>query len=185
VLLPAADAREAAALAAATARESFDAAHHARAHRVLDPAGALESFAHDAGEPAGTAGRPLLDALAGAGVVNAVLVVSRWFGGVKLGRGNLARAYAAAARAAIEAAVLAPLVLRRRIEVEAPFARAGAVENAAARAGASVESVRPAERWRASLLVPEDRVAAFTAAVADATGGQARITAGAAVLASG
>jgi putative IMPACT (imprinted ancient) family translation regulator len=185
VLLPASSAAEASALAAEIARQRLAATHHARAHRVLTPTGAIATFTHDAGEPAGAAGRPLLDALSGAEIVNAVLVVSRWFGGMRLGLGNLARAYADAARAAIEAAALTPLTLRRRVEVEAPFDRAGAVAAAAARAGASVEAVRPAGRWRATLLVPDERVAALERAVADATGGKARVTAGPAVLVAG
>lgn len=52
----------------------------------------------DAGEPSGTAGRPILQALESAGVSDALLVVARWFGGTKLGRGGLIRAYGGAAR---------------------------------------------------------------------------------------
>jgi hypothetical protein len=57
--------------------------------------------AHDAGEPAGSAGAPILAAIEGAGVTDAVVVVTRWYGGTKLGVGGLVRAYGEAAAAAL------------------------------------------------------------------------------------
>ena len=82
----------------------------------------------DAGEPRGTAGEPILRALRGAGLSDVVLVVSRWFGGTKLGKGGLARAYAAAARAAIAGAPTverAPVV---ELEVLADYDAVGAIK---------------------------------------------------------
>lgn len=55
----------------------------------------------DTGEPSGTAGRPMLNALLGSGVGNAAAVVTRYFGGVKLGTGGLARTYAACVKEAL------------------------------------------------------------------------------------
>jgi len=57
----------------------------------------------DDGEPGGTAGRPILAALESAGIVDAVVVVTRYYGGIKLGTGGLSRAYGSAARVAIQA----------------------------------------------------------------------------------
>src|SRR5262249_28226711 len=107
------------------AREFADATHHCWALRLAD-SGAERSS--DAGEPAGTAGEPILRQLRRAGVANAVVLVARWFGGTKLGRGGLVRAYGAAARAALDAADLAPLVLRRLLRVRVAPQRAGAVK---------------------------------------------------------
>jgi putative IMPACT (imprinted ancient) family translation regulator len=176
---PAADLAAAQAVATGVARALFDASHHCRAQRVLEPDGErVQEFAADGGEPAGTAGRPILLALAGAGLVNVVLVVSRWFGGTKLGRGGLARAYAAAARAAIEAARVVPLARLRRLEARAPYADAGALTAVAARLGARIEGVLPDAEYRALLLAPEERAAAVAAALVDATAGRARVTTG-------
>ncbi|MDE6773565.1 MAG: YigZ family protein [Treponemataceae bacterium] len=64
----------------------------------------------DDGEPGGTAGRPVLDVLKGRGVTNALLTVTRWFGGTLLGTGGLVRAYGDAARQVLDAALFEPLI---------------------------------------------------------------------------
>lgn len=64
----------------------------------------------DDGEPGGTAGRPVLDVLKGRGVTNALLTVTRWFGGTLLGTGGLVRAYGDAARQVLDAAQFEPLI---------------------------------------------------------------------------
>ena len=63
-------------------------------------------WASDDGEPSGTSGAPMLHLLAGEGVTNVVIVVTRYFGGIKLGTGGLVRAYTGTARLALEAAGL-------------------------------------------------------------------------------
>ncbi len=82
----------------------------------------------DAGEPHGTAGMPILRALRGAGLSDVVAGVVRWYGGTKLGKGGLARAYAGAARAAIEGLPTADRRPTARLVVEAGFDRLGAVQ---------------------------------------------------------
>lgn len=64
-------------------------------------------WASDDKEPSGTAGAPILHFLAGEGITNVVIVVTRYFGGIKLGTGGLARAYSGTARLALEAAGIA------------------------------------------------------------------------------
>ena len=77
-----------------------DASHNVFAFRILQDNGLLERQSDD-GEPSGTAGKPSLDVLAGAGLVNVCVNVTRYFGGTLLGTGGLVRAYQAAAREAI------------------------------------------------------------------------------------
>ncbi|RYE74360.1 MAG: YigZ family protein, partial [Myxococcales bacterium] len=72
-------------------REHWSARHHCTAF-VIGPDGALQR-SNDDGEPAGTAGAPMLEVLRGAEISDVVAVVTRYFGGVKLGTGGLARAY--------------------------------------------------------------------------------------------
>jgi putative IMPACT (imprinted ancient) family translation regulator len=178
-IAPAADRAAAEAVATRVARELFDATHHCRAQRILEnDAERVQEFASDGGEPAGTAGRPILLALVGADLVNVVLIVSRWFGGTKLGRGGLARAYAAAARTAIGAARTVPLLRLRRLEARAPYADAGALATAALRLGARIERVVPDAEYRAVLLAPDDRTAAVAAGLVAATAGRASVTMG-------
>ena len=84
-----------------------DARHHCSAF-VLESDGATpQTRFSDDGEPGGTAGAPILNALLGAGLVDVVAVVTRYFGGTLLGTGGLVRAYSGATQAAIQSAQLA------------------------------------------------------------------------------
>ncbi|MHB8080419.1 MAG: YigZ family protein, partial [Candidatus Krumholzibacteriia bacterium] len=100
---PAADEAGARLLVAGQTRRHHDARHVCFGWRGGPGAGGRE-LRSDAGEPAGTAGEPILAALRHADLAEAVVVVARWFGGVKLGTGGLGRAYGAAAAAALAAA---------------------------------------------------------------------------------
>lgn len=107
-------------------RRSYpDATHHCWAWRL----GARgDERSSDDGEPAGTAGLPMLQVLRGAELSDVLAVVVRWYGGIKLGKGGLARAYAEATRLALEAL---PTVLRvptDRVRLELPYDRLGAVK---------------------------------------------------------
>lgn len=102
-----------------------NATHHCWAWRVGWPSRERSS---DAGEPAGTAGEPILRVLRGTGLTDVLAVVVRWFGGTKLGKGGLARAYAGATRLAVDSldvALVEPAVL---LAVTAPYGRLGAVK---------------------------------------------------------
>lgn len=125
VLQPAASEEEARAGLGALARRHPDATHHCWAWRLGRPPRERSS---DAGEPAGTAGVPILRVLAGAGLTDVLAVVVRWYGGVKLGKGGLARAYAAAARAALAGLPVAEHVPTVEIVLEVPYERVGAVQ---------------------------------------------------------
>jgi len=93
----------------------WDAVHHCYAYRVGDDG--LEYRMSDDGEPSGTAGKPILFALQQASLTNVILVVVRYFGGVKLGVGPLARAYADSAKMAIDEAVLRELIPTERLTI--------------------------------------------------------------------
>lgn len=80
-----------------------DASHHVPAY-VIGHGSSVISHTSDDGEPPGTAGRPALSVLHGSGLGDAALVITRYFGGTKLGTGGLVKAYSAAARKVISAA---------------------------------------------------------------------------------
>lgn len=108
-------------------REHWDARHHCVA-LVVGPRSDV-SRSSDDGEPAGTAGAPMSDVLRRRGLTDVVAVVSRYFGGVLLGTGGLARAYAGAVDGAVESA---PIVARRevdRVVVRSPHETAGRAEH--------------------------------------------------------
>ncbi|MBN1211464.1 MAG: YigZ family protein [candidate division Zixibacteria bacterium] len=96
------------------------ASHHCFAWRV----GIAEEMTFkysDAGEPVGTAGKPIYDVIAGREITNVLLVVTRYFGGTKLGTGGLARAYSDAAKAVLEQAGVEENFLTARFKIELDF----------------------------------------------------------------
>ena len=113
----------------ARARHEFpDARHHCSAFIVhVDGAVPIERSSDD-GEPAGTAGKPMLDALRGSGLESAVAVVIRYFGGVKLGAGGLVHAYSESVSQALDAVPRAEKSLRELVAVDLPHADAGRIE---------------------------------------------------------
>lgn len=88
---------EAAGYIEAVKRKYHDARHHCWAYVIRQVGQPKERFSDD-GEPAGTAGKPILDVIKGVGLKDVLIVVTRYFGGVLLGTGKLARAYMSAAR---------------------------------------------------------------------------------------
>lgn len=89
--------------------EHPNANHIAFAYRIKTGHGLVCRF-YDAGEPAGTAGKPIFQHLEGKQLINLLIAVIRYFGGVKLGAGGLTRAYGNSAKSAIEAAEIYPYV---------------------------------------------------------------------------
>ena len=100
--------------------EFADASHNVPAY-VIGHGATTMAHCHDDGEPAGTAGRPMLAVLQGSGLGDVALVVTRYFGGTKLGTGGLVRAYGDAARAALAALPRAEKVATVTALVEAPY----------------------------------------------------------------
>jgi uncharacterized YigZ family protein len=92
---------EAKAFVARIRAEFFDASHNVPAY-LVGHSGSVIAHCHDDGEPSGTAGRPSLAVLRGSGLGDIAVVVTRYFGGTKLGTGGLVRAYSDAVRAVLE-----------------------------------------------------------------------------------
>jgi uncharacterized YigZ family protein len=110
---------------ASVRRESWDASHHCTAF-VLD--GGRVARSSDDGEPAGTAGVPMLEVLRGRGLTDVLAVVTRYFGGVKLGAGGLVRAYGSAVSAAVDAVGTVELAWWPRLIVRVGYGQAGSLE---------------------------------------------------------
>jgi len=128
------DSEDAARAAIDSARkEHWSARHHCSA-LVIGPSGTPDQVrrSNDDGEPSGTAGRPMLEALSGRGIIDGLAVVTRYFGGTLLGAGGLVRAYSDAVLTTIDkAASLGMLVARERRELftlTLPHADAGRIE---------------------------------------------------------
>lgn len=96
-------------------------AHHlAYAFRLKTPAGIVQRFS-DAGEPSGTAGMPILKLLEGRNLINVCVGVIRYYGGVNLGTGGLARAYGGTAKMALDASQTAPFVEMQEIALKVSY----------------------------------------------------------------
>lgn len=104
-----------------------DARHHCTAF-VLGPEASLRR-SNDDGEPSGTAGRPILDAISGRELSDVAVVVTRWFGGTLLGTGGLTRAYGDAAAAVLDVAGTREREQWQTVVVRAEHAQAGALEH--------------------------------------------------------
>jgi len=160
-------------------REDFgDATHVCWAWRLRwepDPGEA----ASDAGEPAGTAGVPMLGALQSADLWDVLGIVVRWYGGTNLGRGGLIRAYRGVLALAIEAADVAQTLPRVRVTAVVPMDRIGELHRALAAAGADYgeQRVRGREVFQ-DVVVPERDLERLDEMITEATGGEGRVVRG-------
>ncbi len=152
-------------------REYHDATHRCFAYRLISG----EVRADDAGEPAGSAGLPILRALEGADLYDILAVVVRHFGGVKLGIGGLIRAYGDATQEAIARAKIVTRVQQVRVEVTFPPELSSPVMGLIHRVGATVEKIEYNSTGRAVLLVSRSALSGFTDRLQEATGNRARI----------
>ncbi len=146
---------------------------------VRDPAATHNCWAYrigaayrssDDGEPAGTAGRPILAAIDSQGCDRVMVVVTRWYGGIKLGAGGLVRAYGGAAAECLRTAQRIPLLAMRTLQLQAGFDDLGAVHAALAGFGAEkLEESFTADGLRLRVSLPADRADALRAHLRDAS----------------
>lgn len=143
------------------ARLHHDARHLCYAW-VLGPDGGRKR-ANDAGEPQGTAGRPILRRIEAAGLTHAAVVVVRYFGGTLLGKGGLIRAYGEAAQLALQAAPVTEHVIRTAMVVECDHALAGPLRAAVMDAGGIIARTAYGERCRLEVELPASSTMTFHA----------------------
>lgn len=146
-LLARTDGEDAARSAISSERSTYpDARHHCVAYIVRVPAAMDIERSSDDGEPAGTAGTPMLDVLRGSGLRDVTAVVTRYFGGVLLGTGGLVRAYSASVAHAIELAPRVELIERELFTLALPHADAGRITSELITRGVEVTGTKYAEQ---------------------------------------
>lgn len=145
-----------------------DATHNCYAWQ----AGANAEFqrSSDDGEPSGTAGRPIMGVIQGAGLTNVVIVVTRYFGGILLGTGGLVRAYTQEAQQAVQAAKLVRLVPARSLALSLTYADWPRLEPLLPGFGCRVEDVRFTDKVDVRLLAPLRESERLAARLADVLG---------------
>ncbi|MBK7187985.1 MAG: YigZ family protein [bacterium] len=167
---PAPDEAAAREAIAGVARRYHDARHACSAWRLGHGPHPLE-HRNDDGEPSGTAGEPLLAAIRKRDLTDCVVVVVRYFGGVKLGTGGLARAYGAAAALALDAAPTADLPLGRRFRLRFPYPQRRVIEHLLHARGGRTDAEDYAVEVTWEVWLPHSGSRGFTAAVFEATAG--------------
>ncbi len=144
-------------------RESADpaATHNCWAYRI----GAAYRSSDD-GEPAGTAGRPILAAIDGQGLDGVAAVVTRWYGGIKLGAGGLARAYGGCTAECLRIAARITLLPTQDVRLRCGFADLGEVHGLLDMFGAEKRDERfDADGVELQLRLRADRVKSFACAL--------------------
>lgn len=153
-----------------------DATHNCWAYVAGPPGSTSHIGMSDDGEPHGTAGRPMLTVLLHSGVGEIAAVVTRYFGGIKLGTGGLARAYSSTVQLALESMPRGERMDWVEVTVEIGYASISAVQQLLARHEAQVLGEEYGAGVRFRVRVPQPRVAELRAALLDATRGQAVVT---------
>lgn len=172
-LAPVSSPDEADAVIAEARRRAWDARHHCSA-QVTGLRGDRARSSDD-GEPSGTAGMPMLEVLRRRELTDVVAVVTRYFGGVKLGAGGLVRAYSSAVSEALDHAALVDRMLLAEVTLAVPHAEAGRFDNLlrewTSRHGAVLGETVYAAVAEFAVWTPDAAVTALVAEVAAASAG--------------
>ena len=175
---PAASAEAALAFVEAVRRREHAARHHCWAYRLGESGQTWR--ASDDGEPSGTGGAPILREIEGRELTGCVVVVTRYYGGTKLGAGGLARAYGDAAALVLDAAADAGAVATRTIRVPVTLGFAFADTSAAMRTAEAFDALVDGQDYTADggalrLLVRRSQAEELAAAFIDATAGRGHV----------
>jgi len=167
---------EASAFIAAIKKKHWDATHNCSAC-VIGENDQIQRSSDD-GEPSGTAGKPILECIKKNGVKDTVVVVTRYFGGIKLGAGGLVRAYTAGTVAALKAARIVVHTLHQKVSIHVDYHWWGKVENELRLTGQRAVGTDYTDRVTAHVLIPDGRQDEFVAGMIDLTNGLAKIELG-------
>jgi uncharacterized YigZ family protein len=146
-----------------------DARHHCYAYIIRE--GNYMRYSDD-GEPQGTAGMPILEVLRHAGVTNVCCVVTRYFGGILLGTGGLARAYTKGAQIALQAAGLSQMDRYSQMLLSCPYNLLDAIQKILPAHEATVEDTDYGVDVTLTIALPEGGEEALNTALMDASAGQ-------------
>jgi uncharacterized YigZ family protein len=152
-----------------------DATHHCWAYLIGPPGTSDRVGMSDDGEPHGTAGRPMLHVLTHTPVGDVVVVVTRWFGGKKLGTGGLVRAYSDAVRQVLAAMPTAERIEWCELAIEIEYAAVEPLRRLLPTHEAEVLDEAWAEQATIRVRLPQERRDGFVHEVAEMSNGTARI----------
>lgn len=154
-------------------KRHWDATHNCSAYVIGDNDQHQKSS--DDGEPSGTAGKPILEVIKKMNLKDTIVVVTRYFGGIKLGAGGLVRAYGKSAAAGLEAAGIIERQLYTLLAVQIEYALLGTVENNLRNHHYLITDKQFAATVTVFALAPSGQEAVLEAKLADWTSGQAQV----------
>ena len=152
-----------------------DATHHCWAFVAGPPGNTAHVGLSDAGEPKGTAGRPILNTLLHSGVGDIVAVVTRFFGGVKLGKGGLGRAYAGSVSRCVETVRTAERMTTVWVRVRVGLAVGGSLLRLFDKLGATEREEQYSSEIEVVARVPVQALARLEDEISALTSGEARV----------
>ncbi len=148
-----------------------DATHNVPA--FVCGAGSEHQWASDDGEPQGTSGMPVLKLITAEGLTNVVIVITRYFGGIKLGTGGLARAYTHAAKLGIEAAGICDVKESSVLRYSFDYTHLSKITNYAAERGYDLGDIEYTDSVTAVISCPKEETDRLRSAISDMTSGRA------------
>lgn len=149
-----------------------DANHNCWAYLGGRPEDSMTIGYSDDGEPSGCAGRPMFNVLQGSGIGEICAVVSRYFGGIKLGTGGMARAYSGAVSAALKEATLTERRVMSALLLDCDYAQLGLVEQLVAQFEGQILSVDYQQQIHLQLSLDVRQEAAFVAELRERSHGR-------------
>lgn len=157
-------------------KKYWDATHNCSAF-VLGTRGEVTRCSDD-GEPGGTAGRPMLDVLTGAGLRNVCVVVTRYFGGTLLGTGGLVRAYSSSVKEGLRGSIVIDKKLARRLKLVCDYTDVGKLQYLIAGQKLTTLSSDYTDHVEITVLIPVDDQPSFEKQVTEATAGRTALEEG-------
>ncbi len=151
-------------------QEMPDATHHVYAFRVGHGASVIEGMSDD-GEPSGTSGPPTLAVLRGSGIGDIVVVITRYFGGTKLGTGGLTRAYGDSTKSILGVLSIERKVLYKTLFAQMPYVFFASIERLVPAFEGFIDEREFVDDVRLIIRVPDGKQSAFVAAVVEMTSG--------------
>jgi uncharacterized YigZ family protein len=152
-----------------------DARHNCWAYIAGHPISSIERASSDAGEPSGTAGKPMLNVLQHKRIGEITVVISRYFGGIKLGAGGLVRAYSSSVQLAIDALPLKDVIATIEAKISCPFALENQIRHLLDKEHIEIVNTHYAEALDITALIPIDLKESIKHTIYDKTQGKVEI----------
>lgn len=160
---------EAEALIKETKKKYYDASHSCSAYILNSDKGIRHSS--DDGEPSGTAGKPILDVISGAGLSNVIVIVTRYFGGTELGTGGLVRAYSGATAEVLKNSEIVEVTDARLIEFVIDYGLLPKLQHVCMELGIIIYETEYLEKVKISVLITKEISGKFYKELIEMTAG--------------